>query len=425
MRASSKRNPADRILREVPLDARFHARLAVDAGGGAHVGLVDTQSGASWNIAPVRDRTRASLVAAVIQARDAMGRILIDLAVSAPVPPSMTMTTTPEAQSLPPGVPPQRGLDLRRREEFTDDGQLYLELSAFSGSKAWAAQLVKVPLDLTRRRDYDYQFLSTGDRSESRSGRTGHATYDLRSEPDGAYIAESVWRSGKPQRVYFRLEGGSVQETSEDVDTARAWLGLTTPLDEVVRAAQRAQADVARAAAGELRLPVLNGASDKQRDYAERVRDEFVQKFRQLPASARTLWRSLTVVTNAAWWLDNGNVRKTSMQTILSSLTRVWLKHDPVVAAEALGAGWALSVIEEAREEKLAAADALKYVLEKADRSRDMQRVEKIIRRLAPSDAKQLPLDEKVLASFSANAFVTLQPYLNELAAQVEPTSET
>ena len=395
------------VLREVSLTAPFRARLQRDADGRLVVYLVDDQ-GRPSHAAEVAGRTPAALVAAARSTHEALGRILVELTARDDVAPHMNTSTV------------QRGLDLRRREELTDDGQLYLERSAFSGSKAWAARLRAVPFNFARRRDYDYVFLETGDRAQSRSGRTGHATYDLRSEPDGAYVAESVWRSGQPQRVYFRLEGGSVQETTDNIDTARAWMGLTTPLSEVAREASRAQAEVARAESEQLRLPALTAVSDKQRDYAERVRSDFVREFRKLPASERTLWGAVARVTSAKWWLDTGNVRNVSVPVILGYLMTGWMRDDPARAAEALGTAWALSYASDEGAD-FTPPIMLQRLRVKMAEMADMVAVEKILRRSLRGYPSGITLDAATLRAFAAAATETFRPRIAQLEAETEP----
>lgn len=278
----------------------------------------------------------------------------------------------------------QRGLNLVRRIEHTDDGMVYTEISAFAGGKGWAAQMLPTAPTVRYGKvaDYEYRFLRADDRHVSGSGRTGHANYDIRNEDDGVYVAQSVYRSGVSQTVFFEVRDGSVGDWTEDIDEARRWLGATRTLAELDAERRQIERERAKTLAAGLNLPPLVGKSEKQAAYAETVRAKFVGEILARGPAFELLLPGIARATNAPWWLDYARTQKAS--DVLNALMQLWIEKDPLRASAVVGHSIGMQAVERTvKDGGRDDADARERLAEVAGRLRDPTKAQDILTRVA------------------------------------------
>lgn len=112
------------------------------------------------------------------------------------------------------------GLSLARELTAWDQPVVITEAHT-KWSKGWMARIEIAPARSRWR--FERTWVDPADDRRNTAGN-GLLVYDLRQLPDGVYEADSVERSGRSHRAYFRVADGRVAELHLNADEARAAL---------------------------------------------------------------------------------------------------------------------------------------------------------------------------------------------------------
>lgn len=145
----------------------------------------------------------------------------------------------------------------------------------------------------------------------SRAGN-GSKTYKL---GDGAYIANSVWRSMQEHSVYFIVESGKITVVDDQDDLVAHVFGLSKDELKALKASIKAEEDKAKGdKLSQFNVPTLTG-SEKQIAWALQIRERFLLQIAQRRADGKfsalqdMAADAICKKAESRFWIDSRDLR--------------------------------------------------------------------------------------------------------------------